>query len=67
MNSDLTTLQKEILEAAKDQLKNESWYRGICIDNIANDYEIIANRKACIDALIFDTYYWDAPNMGFGE
>ena len=54
-----TKLQQEIIDEASRRLQGTDWFRGLCLDNLMNDHQIMQDREAAIEALIMDTYYWD--------
>ena len=60
----LTDLQQEVVEKAKAQLKDEPWFRGLCLDELPWDKEIERDGvDACADQLVIDTAMWDDPNF----
>jgi hypothetical protein len=59
--ADLTKLQEELLEEAANRMRNQPWFCGVCMDHLPTDIEIKYRRKACLESLIDETMYWDAP------
>lgn len=58
----MTTLQKKVVETAKEKLRNEPWFRGVCLDSLPNDHGI---QRDGVDEvagqLVCDTLLWDGP------
>ncbi len=65
---DITEEVKELaINMAKDRLKDEDWFGGVCCDIFHKECESWESLGDLVNYLVFDTIYWDAPNMGFGE
>lgn len=60
MSLELTGLQKEVVEAARRRLMDKPWFRGVCLDCMPTDAEILRHRQRSIDDLVANTEYWDA-------
>jgi hypothetical protein len=51
--------QKEVIEAARKELRKHIWYRGVSLDKVPSEEECQADVKACADQLVIETEYWD--------
>ena len=64
----MTELQKMVVEKAREELKDEPWFTGVCIDLLKemSDEDIRRDGvEKAAEALVLDTMYWDAPtSMG---
>lgn len=59
----LTDLQQKAVEAAKEILKDKPWFRGVCLDNLPTDKEIEQNFDGAVASIVFETEYWDNPDV----
>ena len=60
----LTPKQQELIDKVKNELKDQPWFNGVCLDNLPTDSEITRDgEKTWITQLILDTTYWDDPNL----
>jgi hypothetical protein len=57
--SQMTQNQKDVFNAAKIQLKNEPWFRGVCADNFPNDKECKEHFLNAVDSVVYETVKWD--------
>jgi hypothetical protein len=55
----MTEKQNQVVEAARERLKDRPWFKGICLDNLDTDEEIDKDFEECVEALVTDTIYWD--------
>jgi hypothetical protein len=60
---ELTKLQKEVLEKAKQKLRAYQWYKGVCLDNFPSDHDILQSKESAINSVVCETMYWDAPTF----
>lgn len=57
-------LQQIVFNKARDAMKNENWYKGVCVDNFPSDADILRNGiNESVSAVIFETELWDNPDM----
>lgn len=60
-----TQKQQAVIEAAAAKLKKNSWFRGVCLDNLPSDEEIDREGfEEAVEALVLDTAFWDGPTIG---
>lgn len=60
----LSENQEKVFEAAKAQLKEHSWYRGVCLDHFPTDKEIEEiGFDAAVSRVMTETAFWDAPSI----
>jgi len=55
----MTEKQQEVVHAAKVRLQDKPWFRGVCIDALPHDDEIIKDFDGCVQSLVLDTMYWE--------
>lgn len=59
----LTQVQEKVLESAVNEMKNQSWFNGVCLDSFKHltDYQIEKmGFKKAVEEVVFDTMSWDA-------
>lgn len=56
--------QIKVLEAAKQKIGTEVWFRGICMDNFPSEQDCIKDFDGEVGGVVCETMYWDAPNHG---
>ena len=59
----LSKLQEGLLREAREKLKGEPWFRGVCIDEFPTDEAIRRDREAALSDVIMTTQWHDAPDM----
>lgn len=60
--SNLSLKQQEVVKRAKEILKDEPWFKGICLDHLPDDWDIERDGvEAVAQQLVLDTSYWDGP------
>lgn len=57
----LTSKQNAVADKVRSILKDETWFRGIALDNFPSDDEIDADFDGCVSQVICETAYWDDP------
>ena len=56
----LTDKQRKVVETAERKLKKESWYHGVCLDNLMVDSKINNDTfDEAVRLLVDDTIYFD--------
>jgi len=60
---ELTKLQQKVFDEVEKNLKQYSWFSGVCIDNFPTDERIKKDFEECVDDVMMETAYWDAPNF----
>jgi hypothetical protein len=57
----LTEKQQRLIKRVKDELKDEPWFKGVCLDNLPEDLDIDRDgEEPWVTQLIMDTFYWDS-------
>jgi len=57
----LSEKQKEVFRKAKEALQNQSWFKGICMDNFPTDQEIDKEGiEDSVSSVCMETEMWDA-------
>lgn len=57
-----TELQQKACDMARELIRCEKWFRGICCDNLPTDAEIQSmGLTEAAASIAFETAYWDAP------
>ena len=62
--SKYTDLQEKVIAAAREQLWNEPWFRGVYCDDMPTDEDIEEDFAGAVCAVVMETCYWDEPNHG---
>ncbi len=62
-----TEKQQKVFDAAKNKLKDESWYSGICCDEFPEDEEIDKDFDEAVNSVCFLTAFYDDPNFMRGN
>jgi len=56
----LTSLQKEVVEEARKRMTGKPWFKGVCLDILPSDSEILHHHQRSVDDIVDNTIYWDA-------
>jgi len=60
----MTPLQQEVVNRARERLKDKTWFRGLCLDGLWEDEDIQRDGvEAAATALAMETAMWDAPDF----
>lgn len=57
---------QKVVEAVKQEVGNEAWFQGVCLNDIDEYYEI-GDLGGAITHALYETLYHDAPNHGFED
>lgn len=61
--NELTELQKQVFERAREQLKQKDWFRGVCMDDFPSDFDIQRDGvETSATHVMLATAYWDCPD-----
>ena len=56
---DFESYKAEVVAKAREALKNEPWFRGVCTDTIYADYNTETPIEEAVETVIDTTTYWD--------
>ena len=60
----LSSLQEQVVKAAKEMIGDKHWYSGLNLDGLWDDRSIEREGvKAAAEALAMETAYWDADDF----
>ena len=60
----LTPLQEQVKARALELVKNEPWFKGLCMDNFPEDHEITRDGiEEHAQQIVCDTAFWDDPSL----
>ncbi len=64
MNSDhFSDKQQKVFDAAKAQLEQKPWFRGVCCNDFPSDNSIDENFDDAVNSVLFETAMWDDPEF----
>jgi hypothetical protein len=59
----LTELQQKVSDAAKEQLKEYKWFRGVCVNDFPSDQQISEDFEGAVTEVAMTTAMWDSNDF----
>lgn len=59
----LTQLQEKAINKARENLQGNVWYKGICLDGLPTDQEIMDDFEGSVMMIELETAQWDDPDF----
>lgn len=63
MTSNLGYHQQQVVDEAKKRLSTNSWYSGVCLDQLPSEEECANDFEGAVTMLEMDTAYHDADDF----